>query len=166
MKPALSLRDLSVILGALALGLAVGYELKASADKNRGSEAPVVSSAPCLDASISITANAISASSGIVTPGDSHVQSIACVGPGRSITWSSSDKTVSSFHVFFDESPCEANDVAKLYDSDNTKTITCPVKNKTTLGAYKYELVVDTGATSHTYFDPIVIVGAIGILGQ
>ena len=162
MKPALSLRTLSVVLAALALGLVVGYELKASAEKNPGVKGSGASSISCnSNVSVSITANQISASPG-VTGGHSYEQSIVCVNPQNSITWSSSDSNVTGFHIFFDESPCEANkDSAMLYN-DLNKTFTCTVQNQYTAGAYKYELVVDTGATSHTYFDPILIVGGMG----
>jgi hypothetical protein len=163
-------RTISLVVGAIALGLLAGYGMKASLDKKSVKANGGSYSVSC-DASdtVYILEDGISSDPKAKGAGNDHWEPVVCAQTGT-ISWQIADNAtnVTGFHVFFDESPCEGDKyIPKLYASSDTAISPCTVNLKTS-GAYdyKYELIVDfkdgAGNIQHHYLDPHVIVSGTG----
>ncbi len=172
MKSTALVRTLSIILGAAALGLFVGYKVKASPDKGSREKGFSGACTGGSSATLYVFSDGISDSpSGPVN--DHHVRAV-CVND--QITWHVADPSVSAYHLFFEESPCEGPTTFPpvLYQPSNSATgdITCNVYSgapggKVGLRVHKYELFVDSvvsGKAVHRYVDPHVVVAGTGNL--
>jgi hypothetical protein len=171
-----SIRALSIVLGALIVGLLIGYGVKASADKKPRVRGSVPVSIPCgFTHTIFVFADGIS--EGAPTKpnapppnapngaADDHKPTSVCdtdniiwqVVPGTSVT---------GFQISFDESPCEGegNFPAAVHNS-SAGAYTCNISAKNGSGIYvhKYELIINVGNTNR-YHDPVVIVSGTGTL--
>lgn len=172
MKSIVLVRTLSIILGAAALGLFVGYGVKASADKGSREKRLLDACTGGTSVTLYVFNNGISDSSS--GPANDHHAVAVCVND--QITWHVADPSISAYHLFFKESPCEGATTFPpvLYQPSSSPTgdITCNVysgapSGKVGLRVHKYELLVDSlvgGKLVHGYIDPHVVVAGTGQL--
>ena len=174
MNHKMSVGDLFIVLGALVVGLLVGYGVKKSADKELAASARPVPFGLCTASATPFIINIFrdGISTGTTGASDDHVQTFVCVRD--KITWHVADSAVSDYHIFFDESPCESptSFPPMLYAPSATPTADydCTVYPNAPTGkggvrVHKYELIIGTGGippTIHRYLDPHIIVSGTG----
>jgi hypothetical protein len=185
MKFPASVRVLSIVLGVLVLGLVVGCGVRASSDKKTGAKSTATVTVTCgnthtiyvfPDGISEVTTNPPAQPA---SAGDDHAQTAVCVGD--TITWqaatppsSGTPPKVASFHISFDESPCEASGFPPVVYPSSSGKFTCNQVygkgNPNLMYVHKYELIIDVTVTKadgstkviQRYLDPIVIVSGTG----